>query len=514
MGAAESTGALHAIMLGNPGAGKSTLMNCLSGGQAKFSSGYSYGSGMTKHLEMAAVRMDDADGTIVQFMDVPGLADRALRTQAAEAIHQGLSRKNERFKVLFVIKLDEGRVVSQDVTTMKLVLNSCPDIGSDYGIIINKLSKRAYKDLKAKAEAYFAVMAQLVMDLSDSDGKSPCCSLGGQSVIPTHHVFLMPRVEDLDEVDDTWVLLEKHDEFMEWVLKVPDVEVKQEVEMIDTSVFEAMNAALSKQLEDLTRDHEMAKRSLQAAEEKRRYESQRAAEELATLKAYLVQQRDEVLLQQKDLHEKFNQSQSEQAQVLKKMEEVNASQLVALQRKEERLMKKMADNTAKEIAGAVTTGGVLVSRIILEAKKQNRDLDGRTLGGDIESPWFAEDVGGWFGTVIDGARWTVEPNSALVGGALKLRKDRTAATRALNVFHKASFTVGATRIGFGTLTGAVTHIGNLTADVEDRLVVCLADDDITDKAARDLVTYSIRVSVYGQRIFGAAESSANIALVT
>ena len=43
------------------------------------------------------------------------------------------------FIVLFFVTQEAGRVSQQDATTMRLVLEAAPEIGSNYGIIVNKV---------------------------------------------------------------------------------------------------------------------------------------------------------------------------------------------------------------------------------------------------------------------------------------------------------------------------------------------------------------------------------------
>ena len=68
----------YRLFIGNPGVGKSTLVNCLAQ-KVLFKSGVSIGSGMTYQMER-----QEHDGIV--YMDTPGLADMKMRKAAAEAI--------------------------------------------------------------------------------------------------------------------------------------------------------------------------------------------------------------------------------------------------------------------------------------------------------------------------------------------------------------------------------------------------------------------------------------------
>jgi len=127
----------NVIFCGNPGAGKSTLLNCLMR-QVRFHSGVSIGTGLTFQFDSATV-----DGT--RFMDTPGLSDVKMRNQAAVAIAEAL-RSGGFYRLVFVITLEALRLKPDDITMIRLVLEASPEI-KDYGIIINKLTKKEKKIL-------------------------------------------------------------------------------------------------------------------------------------------------------------------------------------------------------------------------------------------------------------------------------------------------------------------------------------------------------------------------------
>ena len=127
------------IAIGNPGAGKSTVLNAVAR-EILFQSGISYGNGLTYELDK---RTND-QGT---FFDTPGLADDTYREAAGQAISTAL-RTGGNFKVLFFVSTQSGRVVRQDITTLRLVLDAAPEIGNHYGLVINKVPKNVAERLK------------------------------------------------------------------------------------------------------------------------------------------------------------------------------------------------------------------------------------------------------------------------------------------------------------------------------------------------------------------------------
>ena len=135
------------IGIGNPGAGKSTILNGLAR-EILFKSGISIGNGLTYQLD----ERKNEEGT---FFDTPGLADDTHRAAAGEAISTAL-RRGGNFKILFFVLTESGRIVVQDVTTITLVLDAVPEIENHYGIVINKVPNNVAKALQnSKTEDIF-----------------------------------------------------------------------------------------------------------------------------------------------------------------------------------------------------------------------------------------------------------------------------------------------------------------------------------------------------------------------
>ena len=224
--------AVSIVAIGNPGVGKSTTLNALAG-EHLFNSGISFGSGMTYQL-------DERTNSRGRFFDTPGLADDTYREAAGQAISEAL-RKGGPFKVLFFIMTESGRVVKQDVTTLRLVLDACPELGNNYGIVINKIPPAVAERLKISENAD-AFLLSLYFGIKE-DRRCPSSNL----------TYIM-HVAELDSVDDKVVPLETlktlEGTFAHFISnQVPTVQLTPDKALdIKVEDFEETNSQLQKAL--------------------------------------------------------------------------------------------------------------------------------------------------------------------------------------------------------------------------------------------------------------------------
>jgi len=144
----------YLIFVGNPGSGKSTLLNGLVD-EDKFQSGVSFGQGMTRILQIHKHRG-------INYGDTPGLSDFNMRKQAALEITTILKMEGQ-YKLFFTCTLEAGRVRPDDVTTIKLILESV-EVPVEYGIIINKIPPGTKCLLENSSEDFERVVACLNCD--------------------------------------------------------------------------------------------------------------------------------------------------------------------------------------------------------------------------------------------------------------------------------------------------------------------------------------------------------------
>ena len=235
----------YRIFIGNPGAGKSTLANCVAR-KLLFKSGVSIGQGLTFQLDIKK-----HDG--ITYIDTPGLADYKMRKEAAKEIVKAL-KQDGTYQVFFVISLEAGRIRPEDIVTIKLVLESTSDI-QYYNLIINKLSTMTYNILvQNNAEKLKILLTELIEQIKCVNNP------------PT--VLLLMHQSNLHDIANRFIEWDNLDEF---VAKAPSVNIKPAcVKDIhgDPNVLIYLLAEMNFQIEQLRSDLEKTKKKLKETEEK------------------------------------------------------------------------------------------------------------------------------------------------------------------------------------------------------------------------------------------------------
>lgn len=216
------------LFMGNPGTGKSTLINCMVG-RAVFRSGLAWGGGLTQEYQKYIAND-------IVYMDTPGLADQTILRKAAEAITMALSQPGT-YKLFFMVRLQNGRVVSDDLATIERVLDSIDMDNIPFSILINNLGKRQY-DTLMKLGPEFKQVATLI-----NSGK-----------YSTPHIFFIPTFEGLEEQDNKIITLP--DEAIDFIANdAPSVTIHGgAVSDIDLLGYEQQSQRLKDEIEELRRN--------------------------------------------------------------------------------------------------------------------------------------------------------------------------------------------------------------------------------------------------------------------
>ena len=315
------------IAIGNPGAGKSTILNGLAR-EILFKSGISIGNGLTYQL-------DERQNEEGKFFDTPGLADDTHRKAAGEAISTAL-RRGGNFKILFFVLTQSGRIVVQDVTTIKLVLDAVPEIENRYGIVINKVPDNVAKALQ-NSETEDVFITKLFAGIPDEKR----CAKSNVTYLPFHSEF-HEKDDKLIDLNDLKTL--KGGFFKNFVYdQVPKINLTVgKAGDIATGEFDQMNStleALQKKMESeqemLLEQQNLIKAQLEKAEAERIEQQKRDKEmheqQLAIMQQQIIQKEKEQEAARIEA-ERLAKIQEEQRQLeLQRQQQEHAAQIAAEQ---------------------------------------------------------------------------------------------------------------------------------------------------------------------------------------
>lgn len=197
----ERLGGRHIVVAGNPGVGKSALLNCLAR-KTLFRSGVNLARGLTESLQTETI----GDVTL---SDTPGLDDVNIRERAAGEISKVI-RKGGRLTIIFVITLEAGRLRPADKAVIKTILDAIKKlrINTDY----------KYSILVNKCEADVLSMLQ-----SDKEGRTILESVLGVGK-EFSHIAYMPNIPDASREADA--LIRCKPSFLQFISDAPEMPLR------------------------------------------------------------------------------------------------------------------------------------------------------------------------------------------------------------------------------------------------------------------------------------------------
>ena len=213
----KPAGQCDVLVVGNPGAGKSTLLNSMAL-KKLFVSGLSRANGLTRCLDIRTHAGQN-------YIDTPGFADQSVRKAAGEEISKRL-RAGGKLQILFIVQQNSGRVIHEDQVTLKIVLEAAPEIGSNFGVIVNQVPK--------------SVMSNSEFGFTTKSGQTHFANVF-QSVLPpklrTDKFFFCERSEYLDGVNN--ILAPLPEKMLSFIKSVSTVSLKPNPAInIDTKSYE------------------------------------------------------------------------------------------------------------------------------------------------------------------------------------------------------------------------------------------------------------------------------------
>ena len=278
-------------------------------GDHLFKSGVNIGKGLTYQLD----EKENANG---HFMDTPGLSDKRLRKAAGEAISEGL-RKDGDYKVIFFVTQEAGRVNAQDATTMKLVLDAAPEIGQNYGVVVNKIKRKTINRFNNENDRI-----EFLFTLFEGISEDKRCVFD--------RVMFFPELEKLDDEMDVLITPKElvSDKGIDWQTfvdeDVPLIKIRKEnVTDVNTDGFEDMQEKLELITAELNRkDAEWKRERIEI--EKKRNEEMRNLKEKMEIRRKIELQREKTtkrieMQKMEQVHQMNRQDDTLKIQVLGKL---------------------------------------------------------------------------------------------------------------------------------------------------------------------------------------------------
>ncbi|KAG0260647.1 hypothetical protein BGZ95_004388 [Linnemannia exigua] len=154
------TGRTSVILVGNPGVGKSTILNALGG---DFHTGFSAVSGLTR--DVSTTNVTTPEGDKLRLIDIPGIFDSRVDDDRATERHLDILRQTlndgSSYVIFFVITPRNGRIDPSDFAVMRTLLDNLEQ-SPVVGLILNQVKRHQYDDIQSSN--YHAKIEQVLRD--------------------------------------------------------------------------------------------------------------------------------------------------------------------------------------------------------------------------------------------------------------------------------------------------------------------------------------------------------------
>ena len=178
---------------------------------------------------------------------------RSSKKKAAKEIEKALKQDGD-YRIFFVLTLESGRVRPQDKATMELVLQAAPEIGHNYGIIFNKISKRALAKVVENPSGKTPTPAELIL-----------ASLYAQAT-PTRFIFWNELDGDLEDSEN--MVKPLNAKLSQFIRAIPAVHIDSSgVQAIASSDFEAVQQKFEVMLASMHSENAALRAELGRAQE-------------------------------------------------------------------------------------------------------------------------------------------------------------------------------------------------------------------------------------------------------
>ncbi|KAF9082541.1 hypothetical protein BGX23_012345 [Mortierella sp. AD031] len=162
----NSSTAISVVFMGNPGVGKSALLNALGG---HFSSGYSEIQGLTRGV--TSQQVVTTDGRLLRLFDVPGIYDVAEEGGTVTIVKhlqmlQETLNSGGQFVLFFVIRPRNGRVEPTDYMIMKTVLDSLKEAPM-VGMILTQVRMKHLPQIQT--EEYWGMLLEPLQTIDEGN---------------------------------------------------------------------------------------------------------------------------------------------------------------------------------------------------------------------------------------------------------------------------------------------------------------------------------------------------------